>query len=202
MSAASIDQRLRDAASALRGERVALYQLADAHGHATLGSLLVLLAVPCMLPIAGTGTVLGVGLVALAGAMWRGHQTVSLPQRVAGFQIALPAAQRVLSLLARFYALAGRCLRERRSGWAEPGQRSWLAAQAGLMAVLIVLPIPFGNVLPALSLAALGLGLVFRDGLAVLASAVLAALSLLFTAALGMATWHFGSTWLGGLLPM
>ena len=55
--------------------------------------------------------------------------------------------------------------------------------------------------LPALSLVALGLGLVFRDGLAVIASAVLAALALLFAAGLGVATWHFGSAWLSGILP-
>jgi len=199
---APIDQRLREAAAGLRGEHVALHELADAHGHATLGTLLVLLAVPCMLPIAGTGTVLGVGLVALALAMWRGHETVTLPQRVAQFRITQPAAQRVLALLARFYAMAGRLMRERLAGWAQPSRGSWLAAKALLMAVLIVLPIPFGNVLPALSLVALGLGLVFRDGLAVMASAVFAALAVLFTVGLAAATWHFGSAWLAGALPV
>lgn len=35
------------------------------------------------------------------------------------------------------------------------------------MAVIVVLPIPFGNLLPALAMTLIGLGLVFRDGVAV-----------------------------------
>jgi hypothetical protein len=35
------------------------------------------------------------------------------------------------------------------------------------MAFIVVMPIPFGNVLPALALMLIGLGLVFRDGVAV-----------------------------------
>ena len=41
------------------------------------------------------------------------------------------------------------------------------ALALGLMAFIVVMPIPFGNVLPALALMLIGLGLVFRDGVAV-----------------------------------
>jgi hypothetical protein len=39
-----------------------------------------------------------------------------------------------------------------------------------MMALLIMLPLPFGNVLPAISLMLLSLGWMFRDGLALLLS--------------------------------
>lgn len=56
---AGLHERLRDAAAALDGERVALSTLADLHGPAAQGTLLVLLAAPCMLPMPGVGGVLG-----------------------------------------------------------------------------------------------------------------------------------------------
>jgi hypothetical protein len=134
-----------------------------------IGTLLVLLSVPCVLPVPGVGNVLGLGLLLMALAMWRGQASHELPSRVASWQMPAHWAQRVLGLLARFYSLAGRWSRER---WLHlvDGPQGWLAPKVALMGGLIFLPIPFGNVLPALALSLLGLGLVFRDGLAVLAA--------------------------------
>lgn len=186
-----LHHRLRAAADALTGEPVALSHLADVHGSAARGTLLVLLSVPCVLPVPGVGNVLGLGLVLMALAMWRGQASHQLPSRVAGWQMPSHWAQRVLGLLARFYSLASRCSRER---WLHlvDGPQGWLAPKVGLMGALIFLPIPFGNVLPALALSLLGLGLVFRDGLAVLAAMLAGVAAVAYTAGLGMLAWQWG----------
>ena len=75
-------QRLRDTAAALPAERVSMQTLPQAHGHTAHGTLLLLMAVPCLLPVPGVGTVLGLGMAALAAAMWRGHSSACLPRRV------------------------------------------------------------------------------------------------------------------------
>jgi hypothetical protein len=62
-----------------------------------------------------------------------------------------------------------------------------------LMALLIWLPIPFGNVLPAFALVMLGLGLAFRDGLAVLAGFLVGGVALAGTTAAGLAAWQLGA---------
>jgi hypothetical protein len=77
-----IVQRLREAAAALRDERVTMRALAQAHGPEANGTLLLLLAMPCLLPVPGVGTVLGLGIAALAVAMWRGRDAPCLPKRV------------------------------------------------------------------------------------------------------------------------
>ena len=60
------------------------------------------------------------------------------------------------------------------------GAYRWLIATlVALMTVLIVLPIPLGNVLPAVTLIVLGLGLVFRDGVALLVRFATAAVATL-----------------------
>jgi hypothetical protein len=196
-----LHQRLQQAADALTGERVRLAQLAEVHGSATQGTLLVLLSVPCMLPVPGVGSVLGLGLAMLAWALWCGRVAGQLPPRVAALELSTPWARRVLGLLARFYAMADRCARARLVHLAEPRPGSWQAAKAGLMAVLIVLPIPFGNVLPALALMLLGLGLVFRDGVAVLLSSLLATAAVLCTVGLVVACWVWGVAPLMRWLP-
>lgn len=184
--------RLRAAAAALDGEHIALARLADLHGSAVQGTLLVLMAAPCMLPVPGVGNVLGLGLGLLGWSMWRGQDAARLPDRVGAWEMPQRWARRVLALLAHFYGLAHRLARQRLDHLAEPAPRSWLSAQVAVMAVLIFLPIPFGNVLPALSLMLLGVGFAFRDGWAVLLSAALAACALLYTAALGAAVWAWG----------
>lgn len=200
---AGLAQRLHQAAADLPGEGVSLHWLAQAHGPAAQGSLLVLLAVPCLLPVPGSGTVVGMGLCALAAAMWRcgagaGRGGVSLPRRVAGFQLSQRWAARVLRLLAAAYALAGRLARQRLCHLATGHPQGLLAALVGAMAVIIVMPIPFGNVLPALALMLLGIGLAFHDGLAVLLGWLMSAVAVLGTAALFIGAW-----WLArqGLVP-
>ena len=197
---APIVQRLRDAAAALSDDRVSMHTLAQAHGSAAHGTLLLLMAGPCLLPVPGVGTVLGLGMAALALAMWRGHACAALPRRVAELELPRHWAQRVLAMLASAYAMAGRFARARMSHLASPGRCSGTAAAIGLMAFLVVLPIPFGNVLPALALMLIGLGLVFHDGLAVILGQVTAGLALLATTGLLLMAWAWGSDWLGGLL--
>ena len=187
----TLHQRLRNAADALTGEPVALSHLADVHGSAARGTLLVLLSAPCVLPVPGVGNVLGIGLLLLALAMWRGQASHQLPGRVAGWQMPSHWAQRVLGLLARFYGLASRWSRERLPQLVD-GHQPWLAPKVGLMGALIFLPIPFGNVLPALALSLLGLGLVFRDGLAVLLALLAGASAVAYTTGLGVLAWHWG----------
>ena len=186
---APLHQRLRASSAGLTQDRVSVAQLADFHGAAAQGTSMVLLAAPCMLPVPGVGTVLGLGLAMMALAMWRGQTGAGLPLRVAEFQMSGRWASRVLGLLAHFYELASKLSRSRLHALSGAGLQGGLAAMTGVMAVLIILPIPFGNVLPALALMLLGLGLVYRDGVAVLLAIGTAAAALLYTATLGLAAW-------------
>jgi len=190
-----VAQRLREAAAALPDGRVSLQALAQAHGPAAHGSLLLLMAAPCLLPVPGVGTVLGVGMAALAAAMWRGDAVQCLPRRVAQFELSHHWARRVLGLLASTYSIAARFAKARFSHLASLGRRSSIAATVGLMAVIVLLPIPFGNALPALSIMFIGLGLVFRDGVAIVLGLATAGLALLITAGLVSMVWLWGGEW-------
>lgn len=191
-----IVQRLRDAAAALRDERVPIRAMAQAHGPEAHGTLLLLLAMPCLLPVPGVGTVLGLGMAALAVAMWRGRCAPCLPQRVAELELPRHWAQRVLIGLASAYALAGRHARPRLSHLAISGRRSATALAVGLMAAIVVMPIPFGNLLPAVALIFIGLGMVFRDGVAVILGLLSSGVALVATTGLLVMAWIWGSEWI------
>ena len=193
-----IAQRLRDAAAAFREEGVSMRAMAQAHGPEAHGTLLLLLAMPCLLPVPGVGTVLGVGMAALAVAMWRGQGEPCLPQGVANLDLPRHWARRVLEGLASAYEMAGRHARARLSHLVGPTWRSALAVVVGLMAIIVVLPIPFGNLLPALALMLIGLGLVFRDGIAVILGLLMSGVALTTTTGLLLMTWIWGSEWILG----
>lgn len=193
-----IVQRLRDAAAAIHEERVSMRAMVQAHGPESHGTLLLLLAMPCLLPVPGVGTLLGLGMAALAAAMWRGHRVPCLPRRVAELELPRHWAQRVLFGLAGAYALAGRHARARLSHMACAGRRSATALAVGLMATIVVLPIPFGNLLPALALVFIGLGLVFRDGVAVVVGLLMSGVAMVATTGLLLMAWVWGSEWILG----
>jgi hypothetical protein len=81
------------------------------------------------------------------------------------------------------------------------GTRSWMPLMVAWLAFLIILPIPFGNILPAMSLMLLGVGLVFFDGLLVVAAVAAAALATLFPVTLGVVAVVWGTEALGFLMP-
>ena len=78
------------------------------------------------------------------------------------------------------------------------GRRSATALAVGMMAGIVVMPIPFGNLLPALALVLIGLGLVFPDGLAVVLGLLMSGLALVATTGLLLMAWAWGSEWILG----
>lgn len=196
MSIRDLASRLRDTAGTLPPGPVPLAALAEAHGGAWQASLLVLLAAPCLLPIPGVGSVLSLGLALLGLMLWRSPHD-DLPPRLARLHLPREGATRSLALLARFYDLVHRLTRPRLTLLAGPWARWWLAPLTFAMAVLIFLPIPFGNLLPAVSLMLAGVALAARDGVLMLASVTVGACALATSAAFITLGWQAGVALMG-----
>ncbi len=184
-----LHRRLHDAAADLADGPVSLSELARAHGPAMHGTSLVLLATPCLLPIPGIGNALGTAMMVMAVAMWRGHDCSTLPRRIGDIELSTRWAGRVLKILALAYEWAARWSRQRHVGIVAVRPRSWMAVNLGLMGATIFLPIPLGNVLPALAIVMLGVGIALRDGLAVIAGGVVSVVALAYSAAVCAGAW-------------
>lgn len=161
--------------AAARAGSVSVADVLHLHGRATWPALLVVLAVLSTVPIAGIGTALSLPLFVIA---WRwpsgirrpAGAALPMPGRVLALQIGPCWSPRCLRLFATLHDRARALMRRRWLGLRHPrlarAWRTWIAA----MALVILLPLPFGNVLPAFSLALLGLGWMHKDGLALLLS--------------------------------
>ncbi|MEK8047921.1 exopolysaccharide biosynthesis protein [Ideonella margarita] len=197
-------QRLREAAAALDTDRVSVARLVQAHGAQAHGSLLLLLALACMLPLPGAGTVFGLGILTMTWPMWCGQAEARLPQRVSDVDMSRDNAHRVLSTLARLYGMAHHVSKERLT-WAlgngEHGAaRRGIAATVAVMAVVVVLPIPLGNFLPSISIGLIGVGLVFRDGVSVMLGQLTAVATAALMLTLGVLAVEWGGDWVNQLL--
>jgi len=154
------------AAQASDACRLTLAELLTLPDSQSLPSVLLLSAALTMLPVAGAGTVLSFLLWWVAWAWWRGHDRLNVPPRALALSLSPRWSRRCLHGLAWVFEQADRCLRPRWAWWTHQRTQPWWALWVSLMAALIFLPLPLGNVLPALSLMLVALGWMFRDGLA------------------------------------
>lgn len=191
-----------EAAAATRGEpgnapgpetaglTVNLQELLRLHGEASTAVVLMLLSMTTVLPIAGVGTLLSFAIFALAWRWARHLETTDLPPRLGNITLNVRWTRRCLHALAWVYSRADRWLKPRLQALthdrARPGWAVWIA----LMGFIIFLPIPFGNILPSLSLVALSLGWMFRDGLLLVLSTVLGVLALALMAVFSQLLWE------------
>jgi hypothetical protein len=170
-----------------RDAEVALGAVLDRAGWSGAGVLFIVLAAPAFLPVPllPTGVVAGSALALLAVQLLAGWRRPWLPGRLRRIRLSrarlAPGVVRVVGLLGRL-GLAPKP----RMAWALRGPLARTLAALSLLvaALVLVLPVPLGNQLPALAAAAFGLALLRRDGLAALAGHGLTLLAAGWTVAL------------------
>jgi hypothetical protein len=158
-------------------ERVAVGDLLAALGDRALGALLFVFAFPNILPLPpGASAVLGAPLVFLAAQLSLGMRPW-LPGIIGRRSMAHADFRTVVLRVAPWLERAEKLLRPRASALALPPFEYGVGLICLLLAVVLVLPIPFGNMLPALAICLLALGLLERDGYSIGAGLLAAAVS-------------------------
>jgi hypothetical protein len=175
------------------GETITLRDLLDGFGERALGALLVVFAAPLVLPMPpGVSAVLGLPLLLFSAQFMLGMRRPWLPRLLAERTI---RGRDVVAMVGRVVplVLGIERLLHPRLGWLAHGPFARLVgALTFVLAVIVFLPVPFGNMLPSLAIAVLGLGLVERDGLALLVGSAVAGASLALLAWLGHVIFDVG----------
>ena len=128
-----------------------------------------LFAVPNVLPVPpGTSAVLGAPLVFLAAQLMLGRRPW-LPRLLSSRSMSQADFAQLVRRIAPWLQRGERMLRPRWSWLARAPLEYAIGAVCLGLAVVLVLPIPLGNVLPAVAISLLALAVVERDGLWVLA---------------------------------
>lgn len=156
------------------GERISLGDIVDALRGRAFAPLIVIFAAPNMLPVAlpGISAVLGAPLVLLMVQLMLGWQRPWLPGFLRRRSLSRPDFERLLRrIVPRLEWIEDRLQRRWLPLTAAPARRA-IGAVGVVLALVIMLPVPFGNAVPGLALVLMATGLLGRDGGAVLAGFV------------------------------
>jgi len=160
---------------AVEGDRISFGDLVDGFDHRAYGPLIVVFAAPNMLPVAlpGISAVLGAPLILLTGQLMLGRTRPWLPGFLRRRSLARASFEslvaRIVPRLRRIEQLVSPRLLVVTGMF---GKRL-VGALGLLLALIIMLPVPFGNAVPGLALVVMSVGLLGRDGLAVLAGGLI-----------------------------
>ncbi|MGQ0567053.1 MAG: exopolysaccharide biosynthesis protein [Gemmobacter sp.] len=169
------------------GERITLGDLLAALRERAYGAMILVFAFPNMLPSPpGLAAVLGLPLVVLSALLMTGHAPW-LPRFIARRGLTTATFRTMVDRAIPWIKRAERLLRHRLLPLTGGlGQRA-IGALCLILALVLMLPVPFGNLMPALAISVLSLGLLERDGFWVLSGVVVAAAAFLWVGALAYA---------------
>lgn len=173
--------RLRDLPRVV-GDGAPLGTLIDGLGRGAMGLSLLLLAVATFLP--GLAPIFGLALVLVSLDMLLDRPRPTLPGWLRRRRVRGQDLEAAIGRIAPRLTWLEKHVRPRAPHLLHGGWVRLAGAAVMLDAVLIVLPIPFGNTAPALSVLAIALGLAAQDGKALLAGLGLSALALIVDAVL------------------
>lgn len=181
-------------------DRLTVGAMVDSLGRSGHGLVLLMLALPSFIPVPGlpTGLVFGVALMFVAVQMIRGQQTVALPGWIRRQSLPRSALLAIVTRLDSWMLKLERLLRPRLHALTEGAAMSIVGLLVLVMGVTLLLPVPFGNQGPAFAVIVFAFGIMEKDGVAIIAGAVLAAIGFAWNIALVI----FGvaiTEWLWGL---
>jgi hypothetical protein len=157
---------------------ISVAELMELFGGRALGALLLVFGLACTLPLPPGGTtIFGAPLVLLAPQLVIGNRAPWLPRRVRERTIATVHLKRGLPKALVWLERVEAVSRPRLSLlFGAVGERL-IGLVCTVLALVLILPIPLGNILPAAAVSVLSLALVQRDGALALFGYLLAALS-------------------------
>lgn len=167
--AGETEPRLSEVFAALAAEdrdRVAIRNVVEALGDRSFAPVMILLAVPNAIPfIPGSSTVLGLLLALIAVQLLLGMRRVWLPERLNRWSFERDAFGRLMGKVTPWLTRFERLARPRVWPASYRLAERLAGAAAIVLSLMIMLPIPFANGVPAIAICLLALGISERDGL-------------------------------------
>jgi hypothetical protein len=148
---------------------MSLGEVVDAFGASALAGLLLVFGLACALPLPpGATTVFGAPLVLLAPQLMFDQPAPWLPKALRERRIAMPELRRVFERMTPWLKRMEMVSRPRLDFFVGASGRRLIGLICTLFALVLILPIPLGNMLPAATVSVFSLALIQRDGLVAL----------------------------------
>jgi hypothetical protein len=175
---------LRDFVAGHTEPRISLGALRDALGDRGFGVLLFIFALPNLVPvnIPLLSAVLGLPLVLLAAQLSYGRHKPWFPDWLTQQSFPRQGLTNVVLRALPFLERTERLLKPRLTVLLSWTAERFVGVAILILALILTLPIPFANWLPACGIAIIGLAIVEKDGLAVLVGLAVGVASVLVAA--------------------
>ena len=160
---------------------ITIGDIVESFGRRAFGALLFVFSVPNLLPLPpGSSTVLGAPLVLLAPQVAIGVRQPWLPKKLKARALSRRDLANAFDRLIPWLERIEKASRPRLTWMFGPVGDRLIGLACTVLALVLILPIPFGNMLPAATVGVLSLSLTQRDG------ALAAIGSTLFAASIGV----------------
>ncbi len=172
----NLSSLLQNFIDACTNERTSFGNILDAFHERGFGVVLCVFAAPMALPIPvppGINILLALPLILLTMQQTIGRHTVWLPEKIRAKELKSETLRSLFTNIIPWVKRLEVILRPR-LGFMTRGVFSYAIGFAGLiMALSVCVPIPLSNTVPSLGIVLMSLGVIMRDGLAVLAGALI-----------------------------
>ncbi|WZF22093.1 exopolysaccharide biosynthesis protein (plasmid) [Nostoc sp. UHCC 0302] len=162
-----------------QGDEVRLRDLFNEMEDRAFASTLLICALPeaLPLPIAGISALVAMPLMLVSGQLVLGFQKPWLPDWVLDQPFKQEYSQQIISGVIPFLEKLECFFEPRWSLFTSPEAERCVGVILLLLGLIIALPIPFGNMLPAIIIVLICLGLIEKDGLIIAISGIVAGIS-------------------------
>lgn len=159
-------------------EPISVGEIVHRFGRRAFGAILFIFSIPNVLPLPpGSSTILGLPLLLLAPQVMIGVQAPWLPGFIDDRKIKPADLNRMLGRIIPRLRAVEKLSRPRLTWLFGPVGDRVIGLVCTLLVLVLILPIPLGNLAPAISIGALSLGLFQRDGVIVLIGYLIAGIS-------------------------
>lgn len=158
-------------------ERISVADIFAAMGDRAFGALILIFALPNVIPTPpGTSALTGAPLVFLSAQLMLG-QSPWLPKIIAERSMMRSDFASIVGRISPWLARGERMLRPRLGLFIYPPAEYLIGLLCFILSVVLILPIPLGNILPAIAICLFSFGILERDGLCVLLGTVVFVIS-------------------------
>jgi hypothetical protein len=187
----------------LGSEQLSIAEVVEAFGERGIGAMILILSLMAALPWPPGGkAVFGAPIILLAGELAVRRSTIWLPGWMMRASMQRATYAKALRRALKPVRFVENLTRPRLSALTSPLGEVAIGVACVLLAIMMALPIPFGDMLPAGTLILLSLGLMQRDGAMVIAGWIGVVVCGVYLVLVSSAVVHFGHLawdWLTGL---
>ncbi|MDA4844697.1 exopolysaccharide biosynthesis protein [Hoeflea poritis] len=147
------------------GPSITLREIAEAMDERSFGAFLLVFSIPNLIPLPpGATLILGLPLIFISWQIVAGRDKIWLPQRLANYTLDKKTLQKIVRRSEPWLKWMEAWVRPRNWPLTSPMSERVFGIYTLFMSIIVVIPIPFGNWLPAFAIATIGLAHTEHDG--------------------------------------